>query len=56
MMRHTWRALLAATLTLIVSTGTALAQAKNANRAIEFAGDQKGSKKPIHPNDDVRSY
>jgi Fumarase len=24
-----------------------------ANRAIELAGGQKGSKKPIHPNDDV---
>jgi fumarate hydratase, class II len=25
-----------------------------ANRAIELAGGQKGSKKPIHPNDDVK--
>jgi fumarate hydratase, class II len=24
-----------------------------ANRAIELAGGQRGSKKPIHPNDDV---
>ena len=27
-----------------------------ANRAIEMAGGEMGSKKPIHPNDDVNQF
>jgi hypothetical protein len=38
-MRHTWRALLSATLTLMVSTGTALAQPKKPNILVIWGDD-----------------